>query len=90
MKLSLNLVEQVEWVASFAVHLVHKHDDRSLAHAADGHQLAGLGLHTFCTVNHDDCGIHGGQRSERVLSKVLVTGSVQDIHLIVLVVELHH
>ena len=48
------LVEQVEGVTTFTVHLVDEDDNGRLPHAANGHQLPRLSLHTLGTINHDD------------------------------------
>ena len=54
MKLLLQLVKKVEGVATLAVHLVYKHDNRRVAHAAHLHELARLRLHTLGSIDHDD------------------------------------
>ncbi len=43
----LQLIEQVEGVTAFTVHLVDKDDDGCVAHAAHLHELTGLSLHAF-------------------------------------------
>ena len=78
----LQFVEQVERVATFAVHLIDKDDDGSVAHAAHRHQFARLCLHALGTVDHDDGRVDGRQRAIGVFGKVLVTWRVEDIHLI--------
>ena len=83
-------IQQVKGIAALAVHLVYIDDNRGLAHAADGHQLACLRLHTLGAVHHNDGAVHGRKGTERILGKVLVTGSVQNVHLISLIVKLHH
>ena len=82
-------IEEVEGVLALTIHLIDEHDDGSLAHTAHGHQLARLSLNALGAINHDDAGIDGCQCAEGVLGKVLVTRSVEDVDLIVVVVELH-
>ena len=88
-------VEEVEWIASLTVHLVDKDDDWRLAHAADRHQLTCLHLDTFGTVDDDDGRVDGSKCAECVLGEVLVSGGVEDIHLVLniftvrSIVELH-
>ena len=90
MEFFFELVEEVEGILALAVHLVDEHDDGRLAHTANGHQLARLRLHTLGTVNDDDGRVNGSERAEGIFGKVLVTGSVKDIDLIVIIVEFHH
>ncbi len=84
------LVQEVEGVTPLAVHLIDEDDDRRPAHAAHAHQFAGLGFHSLGAVHHDDGAVHGGERAEGVLRKVLVPRRVQDVDLVALVLELHH
>ena len=84
---ALYLVHEVEWILTLAVHLVDKDHHRSLAHTADLHEAAGLGLYTFGRVDNDDYGVHRSQGAEGVLSKVLVTRGVEDIDMVVVVVK---
>ena len=81
-KFLLQLVEQIERIAAFAVHLIDKDDNWCLTHAAHGHQLSCLSLNTFGSVNHDDSRVNGGKCAEGIFSKVLVTWSIQNVHLI--------
>ena len=82
-------VEEVEGVSSLTVHLVDEDDDGSLSHSADSHQLTRLRLHTFGSIDHDDSRVNGGERSEGVLGKVLVSGCVEYVYLIVVIIKLH-
>ena len=50
----LQFIKNIKWIATFTVHLIDKDDNRSIAHAAHFHQLAGLSLHTLGRVYHDD------------------------------------
>ena len=84
------LVQQVERVFGFTVHLVDEDNHRRITHTADLHQLACLRFHTFGTVHHDDNAVHGRQRAVGIFSKVLVTRSIKDVDLVVMVVELHY
>ena len=91
------LIENIEWVTSLTVHLVDEDDNRSIAHAAHLHQFAGLCLHTLGRIHHDDGRIHGGEGTVGILAEVLVTWSIEDIHLVRFsglsiwqVIELHH
>ena len=84
-----NLIEQFEWVASFAVHLVHEDYDRSLAHTAHFHQLACLGFYAFGTIDHNDDAIDGSQCAVGVFGEVLVAGGVEDIDFVAVVVKFH-
>ena len=89
LQLLFELVEEVERVLTFAVHLVDEDDYRRLAHAADRHELARLGFDTLGTVDNDDGRVDGGQGTEGIFGKVLVTRRVEDVDLVVIVVKLH-
>ncbi len=75
----LDLVQEVKPVLSFTVQFVDKHDDRRVTHPADFHQSFSLFLHTFRYVYHHDHAIHGRQRPEGILGKILVARGVEDI-----------
>ena len=100
MKFLLQFVEQVEGIATLAVHLVDKDNDGSIPHTADFHQFARLCLHTFGRIHHNDRGIDSRKRSIGIFGKVLVAWRIEDVDLIGLVllgfgtlgtiVELHH
>ena len=89
LQLLLQLVEQVEGVASLAIHLVDEDDDGRLAHAAYLHQLPCLCLHTFGAIDNDNGRVNGGQRAEGVFGKVLVPRRVEDVDFIIQIVEFH-
>ena len=85
----LQFVKQVERVAAFTVHLVDEYHHWRVAHAAHLHEFPCLGLHTLGAVHHDDGRVHGRQCAVGVFRKVLVTWSVEYVHLIVMIVKLH-
>ena len=89
LKLTLDLVEEVEGGFAFTVELVDEDDDGRLAHAADFHQFAGLCLDTFGGVNDDDDAIDGGEGAISVFGEVLVAGGVEDVDLVAFIVEGH-
>lgn len=66
------LVQEVERVASFTVHLVDEDDDRRVAHAAYLHQLPGLSLNTLRRIHDDDRRVDCSQRTVGIFGKVLV------------------
>jgi hypothetical protein len=86
----LDLVEQIERVAAFAVELVDEGDDRDVAKPADLEQLAGARLDALRRVNHHDGGIDRGERAVGVLGKVLVARRVEQVEDQVVVFEGHH
>ena len=83
-------IQNFEGVASLAVKFVDKNYNRSIPHAAYFHQFAGLLFDSFGNIDYDNDTIHGGQCPVCVFGKVLVTGSVQNIDLIIAVIESHH
>ena len=88
-KFALHLVHEVEWVFTLSVHLVDKDHDGCLAHAAYLHESASLGLHTLGRVDDNDHRIHGSECAECIFSKVLVTRSIEDIDVLIIIVESH-
>ncbi len=72
-----------------AVELVDEGHDRGVAHAADLHQLFGLGVDPLAAVDHHQGAVHGGQHAVGVLGEVLVARGVQEVDLEVAVVEFH-
>ena len=89
-KFLFQLIQQVERVLRFAVHFIDKDNHRSIAHAADFHQLACLGFHTFRTVHHNDNAVHRSQRTIRIFGKILVARSIEDVDFIIVIVKLHN
>ena len=89
MELFFQLVEQIEGIAPFAVHLVDVDNHGRLAHAAHFHEFARLRFDTFGAVDHDDGRIYCCQGAERILGEILVTGCVENVHFVAFVVELH-
>ena len=86
----LQLVQQIKRILRFTVHFVNKNDDGCLAHTANLHQLACLSFHTLGSINHNYNRIHSRKRTVGVFSKILVTGSVENVDFIVMVIKLHH
>ena len=85
----LDLVDDLEGVAAFAVHLVAEGQDRQVAQAADLEQLAGLAFHALGAVDHHDRGIHGGQRAVGVFGKIAVAGGVDQVEAVLPEIEGH-
>jgi hypothetical protein len=88
-KVLLDLVDDLEHVAGFAVHLVAEGQDRQIAQAADLEQLAGLAFYALGAVDHHDCGVDGGQGAIGVFGKVAVAGGVDKVEAVVPEVEGH-
>ena len=75
----LNLVDDLEGIAAFAVHLVAKRQDRQIAHPADFEQFLRLAFHTLCAVDHHHGGVHGSQCAIGILGKIRVARRVHQI-----------
>ena len=75
----LDLVDDLEGVAAFPVHLVAEGQDRQVAQAAHLEQFARLAFHTLGPVDHHDRGIHGRQRAVGVFGKITVAGGINQI-----------
>ena len=88
-QLLLDLVEDLEGIAAFAVHLVDEGDDRDVAHAADFEELQRARLDTLGGVDDHDGGIDGRQRAIGIVGEVLVTGRVEDVEDVVVILEGH-
>ena len=84
-----DLVQQLERVAQFAVHLVDEGDDRDVAQAADLEQFARACLDALGGVDHHHRRIDRSQRAVGVLGKVLVAGGVEQVEDAVGVLEGH-
>ena len=82
LQLLFELVEEVEGILALAVHFVDEDDDRCLAHTADSHQLARLGLDALGSVDDDDGAVDSRERAEGIFCEVLVTGGVEDVDLV--------
>ena len=89
-KFFLQLIQQIERIFGLTVHFIDEYNNRRITHTAHFHQFTGLRFHTFCTIHNDDNAIYSSQRAVSIFGKVLVTGSVEDINLIIFVIELHH
>ena len=88
-QLPFHLVQQVEGVPGLPVHLVDEGENGDVAHGADLEQLPGLGLHALGAVNHHDGGVRSHKGTVGVLGEVLVTGGVQNVDAVALVLKLH-
>ena len=86
----LDLLEQRERLAHFAVHLVDERDDRRVAQAAHLEQLDRLRLDALRRVDHHHRGVDRGQHAIGVLGEVLVARRVEQVDRVAGVVELHH
>ena len=85
----LDLVNDLEDVAAFAIHLVAECQDRQIAQTADLEQLLGLALNAFGTIDHHDRGIHGSECPVGILREVLVARRVDQIEPKIFVFERH-
>ena len=89
-KFFLQLIQQIKRIFGLTVHFVDKYNNRRITHTAHLHQLTRLRFHTFCTIHNNDNAIYSSQRAVCIFGKVLVTGSIEDINLIIFIVKLHH
>ena len=85
-----DLFHELERVAAFAVHLVHKREDGDVAQRAHLEQLLRLRLDALGGVDDHDGGVGGHERAVRVLGKVLVTGGIKDVDAAAVVLKLQH
>ena len=85
----LDLLHQVEGIASGAVHLVDEGEDRNGAQAADLEQLHRLLLHALGVVDEHHGAVRGHQRAVGILGEVLMSGGIQNVDAVAVEVELH-
>ncbi len=88
-KLLFDLIQDLERVSAFAVHLVDEGDDRDVAHAADFEELQRTRLDALGGVDdHDSC-VHRRQRAIGIVREVFVAGRVEDVEDVVVIFEGH-
>ena len=61
-----------------------------MAHYADLEQLTGLVLNALCRVDHHYSAVCRHQGTVGILGEVLVSGGIEDIYAVTVVVELHY
>ena len=83
-----DFLHQVIWAARLAVHLIDKGKDRNVTQQTNLKQLFCLLLHALGGVDHHDGGVRRHQRPIGVLRKILVTGRIQYIDAIALIIKL--
>ena len=85
-----DLVQKLEGIAAFAVHLVDEGDDGNIPETAHLEQFARPRLDALGRVDHHDGGIDRGQRAIGVFGKVLMARRVQQVEHQPLELERHH
>ena len=85
---ALEFIEQGERFPRGAVALVHERKDGDAALTTDFKELAGLSFDTFTGIDDHDHGIDGGEHAISVLGKILVTGSIEEIDAVAVVIKL--
>ena len=83
------LLHQGERILGRPVHLVHKGENRNVAHPAYLEQLDGLGLNTLGCVQQHDRGVSRNQHPVGIFREVLVAGGVQDVDPVSVIHKLH-
>lgn len=89
-QLLLDLVQNLERIAAFAVHLVDEGDDRNVAQPTDLEQFQRARLDALGGVDDHNGRVDRRQRAVGVVGEVLVAGRVEQVEDIVLVLEGHH
>lgn len=89
-ELGFDVGDQLERILTNAVALVDDREDGHAATAADLEELARALFDALAVVEEHDDGVRGDQRAERVFAEVGVAGSVEQVDLIALVLELQH
>ncbi len=86
----LDLVDEFERIAAFAIHLVDESDDRNVAQPAYLEQLARSRLDALGSVDHHHGRIDRGEGPIGVFREVLVAGGIKQIEDTAVVLEGHH
>ncbi len=87
---AFQFVDQLQRIFHRAIALVHEGEDRHATLTADFKKFSRLRLDAFCGINHHDHCIHGSQHAIGVLGKVLVTGRVEQVETVTVVIKLQH
>ena len=85
----LDLLQQLERIARFAVHFIDKGKDGDMPQHTHLKQLYGLFFHTLGRVDHHHGGIRRHQCAVGILRKILVTGGVQNVDTMTGIFKLH-
>ena len=84
-----DLVDQIERVAAFTIHLVDESNDRNIAQPAHLEQLARPRLDALGGIDHHDGGVDRRERPVGVFRKILVAGGIEQIEYPAAVLEGH-
>ena len=85
-----NLVQKLIGVSCLPVKLIDESENGNMPHHTDLKELNSLRLHTFCAVNHHDGTVRRHQGSVGVLGEILVSGCVQNIDTLSVIIELQY
>ena len=86
----LDVVQQVEGLASFPVQFVDEGHDRRMSQTADLQQFLRLAFNPLDRVDHHQDRVNGGQHPVGILGKVVMAGGVQQVYLAPVIIEFHH
>src|SRR5678815_464491 len=82
-----DVAHELEWIFARAIALVYEREDRNSSFLADIEQLARSLFHTAAVVEQHHRGISGDECSICVFRKIFVTGRVEKIHMVSVVLE---
>ena len=88
-ELVFQLLHEVIGTAGLTVELIYKCKDRDIAHCAYLKKLSRLRLNALCGIDDHNCRVSRHKGTVGVLGKVLVTGRVEYIYAVTLVLKLH-
>ena len=89
-EIRLHITYELERILAGAITLVHKSENWNSALLADLEKLSRSLFDSTPVVEKHHCGIGGDQGSVSVLGKILVAWSIEEIHVVAIVLELHH
>ena len=85
----LDFLHQFKRIPARAVHLVHECENRNRAQTANLEQLDRLFLNALGIIDQHHRAVRGDERSIRILGEVLMTGRIQNVDPIAVIIKLH-
>ncbi len=87
---ALEFIQQHKRIQRRPIALVHESENRNATPFAHLEEFTRLRLDTFGSVDHHQRGVHGREHTVGVLGEIFMSGSIEQVDRIALVVELQH
>src|SRR6476469_6126229 len=88
-EIGFDVTHELEWIFAGAIALVDESEDRNSSLFTNFKELASSLFNSAPVVEKHDGAVSGDERSVRVFREVFVAGSVEKIHVVAIVLELH-